>query len=134
MKNRKIVMWKFILHFSISKKLAKISKSNSQGIDPKFAYAQNRNDSLNHFQFFTIKKSLAEKSYCDLNPWLLTKIPLDCKILTKIFRKFLMIFSFPTSMNDKSSLTSQFFSDENAYYNLLFMIKSIMRFTSSLNK
>ena len=41
--------------FSSGKKLAKISKSNSQGIDPKFLYVQNRNDSLNQFQFFEIK-------------------------------------------------------------------------------
>ena len=34
----------------------RIPKSNSQGVGPKFLYPRNRNDSLNHFQFFRNKK------------------------------------------------------------------------------
>ena len=49
----------------ISKNSAKFSKSNSQGIGPKIGYAQNQQDSLNHFQFFRNKKSLTQKSYLD---------------------------------------------------------------------
>lgn len=36
------------------KKNAELSKLDSQGIDPKFLYFHNRNDSLNHFKFFEI--------------------------------------------------------------------------------
>ena len=35
-------------------KNGELSKLDSQGIDPKFLYFQNRNDSLNHFQFFEL--------------------------------------------------------------------------------
>ena len=49
----------------ILKNSAKFSKSNSQGIGPKIGYPQNQQDSLNHFQFFEIKKSLIEKSSVD---------------------------------------------------------------------
>jgi len=47
------------------KNWAKISKSNSQGIEQKLLYPQNQHDSLNQFQFSEIKKSSTEKSYFD---------------------------------------------------------------------
>ena len=44
----------------------KISKSNSQGIIPKFWYPRNQRNSLSQFKILEIKKSPTQKSYNDI--------------------------------------------------------------------
>ena len=48
--------------------LWKISKSNSQGIEPKLRYPQKKHDSLNYFQFFETKKRRYKKVMSISNP------------------------------------------------------------------
>ena len=54
--------------FNNNQFMSSTAVQTSQGIGPKFLYPRNWNDSLNHFQFFEIRKSLAGKSYCDFKP------------------------------------------------------------------
>ena len=55
------------------KNWAKISKSDFQGIDPKFSNSQNQYDLLNQIQFIEIEKSMRKKVMPISSPWIQPK-------------------------------------------------------------